>query len=79
MSSEKAIRKGMVVEITHDYDVFHNNAKGMRGVVIRPYSVDRIEGAYSSEVRVIKHLVYVEEIDYYCEPRDEWLVIIEKS
>jgi len=79
MPSERVIEKGMIVEITHDYDVFHNNAKGMRAVVIRPYSVDKEEGSYNSRTRVVKHLVFIEEIDYYAEPRDEWLIIINKK
>jgi hypothetical protein len=76
---EKKFKRGMVVEITEDYDVFENNVKGMRGTVLRPYSVDRLEGDKHNSVRVVKHLIYVEEIDMYCEPREEWLTIIDES
>ena len=72
------IGRGMIVEITHDYDVFENNAKGMIAVVFKPYSVDRMEGIYGSKKRVVKHLVYIEEIDFYCEPRHEWIRVIDR-
>ena len=75
--SSRVIKRGMTVLIKHDYDVFDNNANGMRAVVLRPYSVDRVSATRGQKTRIIKHLVYIEEIDYYCEPRDEWLEIIE--
>ena len=71
--------RGMIVEITADYDVFGHNARGMRGEVLRPYSVDRVEKNKHETVRVVKHLVYIEEIDAYCEPREEWLIIIDRD
>jgi len=71
--------RGMIVEITADYDVFGHNVRGMRGEILRPYSVDREERTKFNSVRVIKHLVYVEEIDAYCEPREEWLIIIDRD
>jgi hypothetical protein len=79
MSSDSTIAKGMIVIIGHDYDVFGTNVNGMNAVVIRPYSVDRMEGPYKREKRVIKHLVYVEGVDEYCEPRHEWLRIVNQE
>ena len=76
---ESDIIKGMVVVIEHDYDVFGANVSGMTAVVIRPYSVDRMEGPYKREKRVVKHLVYVEDVDEYCEPRHEWLRIVSQE
>jgi len=76
--TDAEIGKGMFVEIIHDYDVFENNAKGMIAVVLKPYSVNRMEGTYGREKRVVKHLVYIEEIDFYCEPRHEWIRVIDR-
>ena len=72
---ETIVVKGMLVEIGHDYDVFDNNVNGMTARVVKPYSVDRLEGPYKNEKRIVKHLVFVSEIDEYCEPRHEWLRI----
>lgn len=71
--------RGMIVEITEDYDVFGQNARGMRGEILRPYSIDRTEKNKHETVRVVKHLIYIEEIDAYCEPREEWLIIIDRD
>ena len=65
--------KGMTVTIVHDYDLFGKNANGMTAVVLRSYSVNRVETVDRKKITVIKHLVYIKEIDDYGEPREEWL------
>ena len=70
------IVKGSRVKIKEDYDVFGENANGLEGVVLRPYSVNREVKNKRAIEKVIKHLVYIESIDAYCEPRHEWLELL---
>jgi len=73
------IEKGDTVKITEDYNVFDTNVNGMTAVVLRPFSVDRIEKSKHKNEHIVKHLVYVKEIDEYCEPRAEWLELIKED
>lgn len=71
--------RGITVEIIEDYDVFGTNVKGMTGIVLRPYSIDKVYEDKFTKERIIKHLVYIQEIDEYCEPRQEWLKILSEE
>ena len=72
----KKIKKGMKVRVTEDYDVFGENANGLVGIVLRPYSVDRETRSSRKIEKIVKHLIYIESIDAYCEPRHEWLEVV---
>ena len=72
-------KRGTMVRITKDYDVFDTNVNGMIGKILRPYSVNRIEKNKHSSEKIVKHLVYIAEIDEYCEPREEWLEKLTKE
>jgi len=68
--------KGVLVRVLVDYDAYGKNAKGLKGVILRPKSVDRTETVRYNTKRIVKHLIYIEEIDEYCEPLEEWLEIV---
>lgn len=59
--TETPLVLGDVVKIIKTYDVFGFDVEGMIAMVLSP----------TSSVKPLRHLVYVPEIDDYCEPRED--------